>query len=95
VHPSLIPLLRGTISVDIGDHPALIADALPAAESMEAEKDNLASARGIMIGLGLSIPIWAVLILGAFQLLGHIGLEIVLSLPIWVALSLAACNLFE
>jgi hypothetical protein len=68
VHPALIPLLRGTVTPDSDDGPGIIADAPMAAESMDLEKDGLAPARGIIFGLVLSVPIWAVLVLGALRL---------------------------
>jgi hypothetical protein len=95
VHPALIPLLRGTVSPNSDAEADIIADAPLAAESMEAEKDGLAPARGIIFGIALSVPIWAVLILGACHLLNGIALEVALSIPVWVTLSLAACRLFD
>ena len=68
VHPALIPLLRGTVSLKGDGEPDIIADAPMAAESMDLQKDPLAPARGIIFGLALSVPIWAVLILGACRL---------------------------
>jgi hypothetical protein len=95
VNPSLIPLLRGTASVDVDAESAIIADAPTEAERMEAEKDGLAPARGIMFGIALSIPIWTVLVLGAVNMFSGVAFDIALSIPVWVVLSLAACHLLD
>jgi hypothetical protein len=63
VHPSLIPLLRGSVSVDAGEpDPVLLED-------LETTADNLAPARGIMVAIALSLPVWALLIRSVYLLL--------------------------
>ena len=57
------------------------------------QEDGLDPARGIIFEIALSVPIWAVLILGAWRLLGVTAGEIALVVPIWAALSFAACHL--
>jgi hypothetical protein len=52
-----------TISIDLDDRPPAFADALVAAESIEAEQDDLAPGRGLLFALTLSIPIWLIFIL--------------------------------
>ncbi|HEX3573810.1 MAG TPA: hypothetical protein VHU42_04340 [Rhodopila sp.] len=93
VHPALIPLLRGKAGIHFADESPFIADAPVEHASMEQQKDALAPARGILFGIALSIPIWAVLIFCVFHLLGGVVLTIALSIPVWIALSLAACYL--
>ena|ERR1700693_1990636 len=95
VHPSLIPLLRGTANPVPDDLPAVIAEPPAVSAGLEAEEDGLDPARGIIFGLALSVPIWAVLILGACRLLSVTAVEIALLVPIWAALSLAACRLLD
>jgi hypothetical protein len=94
-HPSLIPLLRGTASPIPDDLPTVIADRPAAPAGLEAEEDGLDPVRGIIFGVALSVPIWAVLILGACRLLSVPAVEIALSVPIWAALGLAACHLLD
>jgi hypothetical protein len=93
-HPSLIPLLRGTAS-PIPDDLTVIADPATIPAGLETEKDALDPARGIIFGIALSVPIWAVLILGACRLLSVTAVEIALSVPVWAALSLAVCHLLD
>jgi hypothetical protein len=92
VNPSLIPLLRGTVSPDIEDPVAGIPE-VPA--TMDVDEDAMAPVRGIIFGIALSVPIWAVLIFGALHLFSGVVLEIALSIPIWAALSIAACHLLD
>jgi hypothetical protein len=61
VHPSLIPLLRGQVPLDPLD------PLVP--EDLEAVVDSLAPARGIMLAIVLSIPIWGLMIGGIYGLL--------------------------
>jgi hypothetical protein len=93
-HPSLIPLLRGTAS-PIPDDPPMIADPSTIQAAQETEADALAPARGIIFGIALSVPIWAVLILGACRLLSVSAIEIALAVPILAAMSLAAIHLLD
>jgi hypothetical protein len=91
-HPSLIPLLRGTAS-PIPDDPPMIGDPATIQVDQETEGDALAPARGIIFGIALSVPIWAVLILGAYSLLSVSAIEIALAVPILAAVSLAVSRL--
>lgn len=63
VHLSLIPLLRGSVTLDAGE----LGPVVP--EDLELMEDNLAPARGIMLAILLSIPVWALMIRGAYLLL--------------------------
>ncbi len=63
VHPSLIPLLRGSVKLDAVDPGSLLP------EDLETGDDNLAAARGIMLAIVLSAPVWALLIRGTYLLL--------------------------
>jgi hypothetical protein len=91
-HSSLIPLLRGTAS-PIPDDPTVIDDSSTTRAGLETDADVLAPARGIILGIALSVPIWAVLILGAFRLLSVTAVEIALAVPILAALSFVASQL--
>jgi hypothetical protein len=93
-HPSLIPLLRGTAG-PIPDDTTVIADLPAIPMGLETEEDPLAPAWGIIFGVALSVPIWAVLILGACSLLSVSAVEIAMAVPILAALSFAACHMLD
>jgi hypothetical protein len=69
VHPALIPLLRGAATLDIKDPAPFVEDAPASLQGVDADKDDLSPARGILLGVALSVPIWIVLIFGACHLL--------------------------
>jgi hypothetical protein len=93
-YPSLIPLLRGS-SRPIPDDATVFADRTTMPAGPATEDDALAPARGIIFGIALSVPIWAVLILGACRLLSVGAVEVALSVPVLAGLSLAACQLLD
>jgi hypothetical protein len=93
-HPSLIPLLRGT-ATPIPDDITVIADPPTIPAGLETKEDVLAPARGIIFGIALSVPIWAVLILGACRLLSVSAIEIALAVPILAALGFAGSQLLD
>jgi hypothetical protein len=67
--PTLIPLLRGSFNQDSGDWNSTDSEALTLFEERETMQDNLAPARGIIFGIALSTPIWAVFCYGLHLLL--------------------------
>jgi hypothetical protein len=93
-HPALIPLLRGTAS-PVPDDTMLIADLPTVLADLETQSDVLAPARGIMLGIALSVPIWAVLIFVGCRMFGVSLIQIALAVPILAALSFAGSQLLD
>lgn len=62
VSPHLIPLLRNASTVEIPPEPIPAADA--------GNRDDLGSAKGILVGLGLAIPLWGLIGLCVWWLVG-------------------------
>lgn len=69
VAPSLIPLLRGSVSLDSSDWDPTVAGALTMSEDLEMMADDLAPACGVIFGAALSASIWALLGCGVYFLL--------------------------
>lgn len=68
--PQLIKLLRGSTRLD----PVTSVDICVPFENLGTEsddRDNLAPAKGILTGLVLALPLWALIGAGAWLLLHH------------------------
>jgi hypothetical protein len=63
-----ISMPSDTTNINLDGQPLLIANASMAAEGFEMEQDNLASARGLLLALALSVPIWIILFFGSMYL---------------------------
>jgi len=61
VSPHLVPLLRNAAAVEIPPDDAPVAD---------RTRDDLGPAKGILTGLGLAIPLWGLIGLGIWWLVG-------------------------
>jgi hypothetical protein len=61
ISPHLIPLLRNAASVELPPDDAPAAD---------RTRDDLGPAKGIIAGLGLAIPLWGLIALGVWWLVG-------------------------
>jgi hypothetical protein len=90
----LIPLLRGTATPVPDELPSIVPTPQQCADP-EARDDGLNPARGVIFGVALSVPIWAILVLAACSLLSITAIEIALSVPVAVALGLAIFHLFD
>ncbi|MDR3535111.1 MAG: hypothetical protein P4L71_01300 [Acetobacteraceae bacterium] len=60
VHPSATPASRGAADPNSDDWPP----AVPEPQIVFTQTDGLGPARGIMLGVAVSVPIWVVLIFG-------------------------------
>jgi hypothetical protein len=69
LHPSLIPLLRGSFGPTGGDPDRVVSEVLTMPANVEVIVDDLAAARGIVLGAALCAPIWTLLSLGIYVLL--------------------------
>lgn len=61
-------LLPDNIGLDLDDRLPAFTDGLAGLGSMEADQDDLAPGRGLLLALGLSVSIWAILIVGGWCL---------------------------
>jgi len=73
VNPALIPLLRGTSSFSqpvrvTGDPDRILAESLFTEDSFAEDAGN--PARGILIGLLLSMPIWGLIVMAIYWIAG-------------------------
>lgn len=69
VPPSLIPLLRDAGRLQDIDIDAVALAGLTIQSDIDATQDGLAAIRGVVWGVALSVPLWAVITLGFYQLL--------------------------
>jgi hypothetical protein len=67
-HTSIIHLMCGPFDPNVGDRGIDIHGGLTMPGDSEITEDSLAPARSIIFGAALSVPLWAIVSLGAYAM---------------------------